>query len=95
MGGGPVLRVEVALSCIVPSAAKGELTDTDCSSDFTLGECSLGEDISTAENYNTSTPLLAKLFSSPHGTKPALPRTDVFEDVRRCLRRCRLGPLLL
>ena len=55
MGGGPVLHVEVALSCIVPSAAKGELTDTDCSDDFALWEYSLGEDISTAESYSTNT----------------------------------------
>ena len=38
MGGGPVPRVEEALSSIVPSAAIGELTDTDCSDDLALGE---------------------------------------------------------
>ena len=37
-GGGPNLRTKEALSSMVPSAAKGELTDADCSGEFTEGE---------------------------------------------------------
>ena len=50
-GGGPNLRAEEALSVMVPSAAKGELTDSDRSGEFTEGE-----DIFTAQvchRYNS------------------------------------------
>ena len=50
-GGGPILHVEDALSSIVPSAAGGELTVTDCS-----GEFSEGEDIFAAQTHYKTTP---------------------------------------
>ena len=37
-GGGPNLRVGEVLPAMVPSAAKGELTDSDRSGEFTSGE---------------------------------------------------------
>ena len=50
-GGGPVPRVEDALSSMVPPAATGELTNTDCSD-----RRSLGEDMFAAEIHHKFTP---------------------------------------
>ena len=49
--GGPVPRVEDALSSIVPPAATGKLTDTDCSD-----RRSLGEDMFAADIHHKFTP---------------------------------------
>ena len=58
MGGGPVPRVEEALSSIVPSAATGELTDTDCS-----GDVSLGEDMSYCRIIQNEHPFVGRTLS--------------------------------
>ena len=56
IGGGPVPRVEDAVSSISASAANGELTVADC-----LGEVSLGDDILLQYAHSTKFQPFSKL----------------------------------
>ena len=85
-GGTPNLRVEDAVSSTVLSAACGELTTTDKS-----GEFSVGDDIFTAQVCFTSLPIHRfRSLSSQHWASVdnlQLVGPDVFADVFRCLVR--------
>ena len=75
-GGGPNLRVGEVLPAIVPSAAKGELTDSDRSGEFTDGE-----DIFTAKKLSQNQLPSQNCVLTNAVRSCALPWTVVVEDV--------------
>ena len=72
-GGGPILRVEDALSSYASSTVAGELTVTDFSD---------GEDmVFTAKSYHTYTPQLQLFFFFLRSTKICAALTGCLTDV--------------